>query len=266
MGIINTNELLRFTRVNKKLTQEEVAFGICSVGTLSRYENGDLMPSKCKFDALMNRMGVSPSKYQILLSEREYTLHKKISQIKSLFMKYDYEQALLEINSLHKDIGNAEPLLLQYYLSMKTILEFELYGIIASTKKCLLSALQITLDLNNLSKTCLTQHESLILYYLSKIHRLEQKPQKSLPYLRILYETFTIQYMDNTIYELQLFFRIAYDLINCLVETNQYQEAILYCNLILKKYQNILNIENYKCISNYKKHILHLLNSCHVSE
>ena len=33
-------------RKEKKLTQEEVAFGICSTATLSRYENGVILPSK----------------------------------------------------------------------------------------------------------------------------------------------------------------------------------------------------------------------------
>lgn len=48
---------MRDARLRHRLTQEELAFGICSVSTLSKIENGSRKPHCSTFEALMQRMG-----------------------------------------------------------------------------------------------------------------------------------------------------------------------------------------------------------------
>ena len=51
-------ELLRRRREEMKLTQEELAFGICSAATLSRIENGTQMPTRDHYEAFRERLGM----------------------------------------------------------------------------------------------------------------------------------------------------------------------------------------------------------------
>ena len=40
MGNYNVGDMIRLSRIAKKMTQEELSEGVCSVETLSRIENG----------------------------------------------------------------------------------------------------------------------------------------------------------------------------------------------------------------------------------
>ena len=59
MSIQNSGEIIRHARITKKLTQQQLAEGICKVSTLSQIENGTLHASTSGFDALMSRIGTS---------------------------------------------------------------------------------------------------------------------------------------------------------------------------------------------------------------
>lgn len=56
MGEYNKSAIIKYTRMACKMTQEELAEGICNPETLSRYENGNLNPSNDNFMRLMERM------------------------------------------------------------------------------------------------------------------------------------------------------------------------------------------------------------------
>ncbi len=50
-------EMIKRTRKSMNLSQEELAFGICSVSTLSRIENGLETPARATFEKMLERLG-----------------------------------------------------------------------------------------------------------------------------------------------------------------------------------------------------------------
>lgn len=57
MEVCKISDVIRDARIRSGMTQEALAFGICSVSTLSKIENGRRMPQVRVFEALMDRMG-----------------------------------------------------------------------------------------------------------------------------------------------------------------------------------------------------------------
>lgn len=58
-------------RKQRGLTQEELAEGICTTGTLSRIENGSRTPSSGTYEALMQRLGASTGLFTHYVGRRE---------------------------------------------------------------------------------------------------------------------------------------------------------------------------------------------------
>ena len=52
-------EMIKRTRKSMNMSQEELAFGICSVSTLSRIENGLETPARATFEKMVERLGES---------------------------------------------------------------------------------------------------------------------------------------------------------------------------------------------------------------
>lgn len=59
MHYYSCGEVIKRLRKSKGLTQEELAFGICSVSTLSKIENGRQTPHYSTFKALLRRVDIS---------------------------------------------------------------------------------------------------------------------------------------------------------------------------------------------------------------
>lgn len=66
------NELLYLLRVEKKVKQKKLCWGLCSQGTYCRYEYGERMPDSLLLNAIMQRMGKSTDKLTTILSIGEY--------------------------------------------------------------------------------------------------------------------------------------------------------------------------------------------------
>lgn len=82
MSEVIYGEAIRRIRIEKGLTQERLAEGICSPSSLSRIENGGQVPSRKTFQLLMERLDGPGYSYAHFLSEEEY--HKEILKDKIL--------------------------------------------------------------------------------------------------------------------------------------------------------------------------------------
>lgn len=99
MGMYNIGDVIKQTRKNLVLTQEELCDGICSVETLSRIENGKQIPSKSTFQALMERMGKDGERYIPLVHSDEMNTIKEWNRLNSLLEKrkyYELDSALTD--------------------------------------------------------------------------------------------------------------------------------------------------------------------------
>ena len=80
MGNYNVGDMIRLSRIAKKMTQEELSEGVCSVETLSRIENGKHKVKSDTYRQLMEKMyqiteknyAVCVSRDMELIEEREY--------------------------------------------------------------------------------------------------------------------------------------------------------------------------------------------------
>lgn len=64
-------DFIYHVRTKRGYTQEELAEGICTTGTLSKIENGSRMPSVSTYEALMQRLGEPASLFSVYLGKRE---------------------------------------------------------------------------------------------------------------------------------------------------------------------------------------------------
>ncbi len=85
--------LLRMRREELALTQEELADGICSVPTLSRIENGERMPTKNHFEALVERLGLSSLMLDCFIDENTLRINELKYQIQLSYRNREYAQA-----------------------------------------------------------------------------------------------------------------------------------------------------------------------------
>lgn len=118
---------IRGARESRGMTQEELADGICSTGTLSKIENGIQVPKRKTFTALMQRLGEPEYLYSIHLSKEEMQEMKLCRQIERSIWKEDF--------------AKAEKLLKQYklFLNENTILESQSYQMMCAAwhaKQC----------------------------------------------------------------------------------------------------------------------------------
>lgn len=71
MRELTFGEVIRGIRKAKGMTQEEVAEGICSASSLSKMENDSQVPSRQKFQKIMERLGETGYSYAYFFSIRD---------------------------------------------------------------------------------------------------------------------------------------------------------------------------------------------------
>ena len=76
--------ILRENREKQKFSKQKVCRGLCTVMALSRYESDERIPDKFLMDALLERLGFQPSKYEFVASDREFEYSMKRAQIEKL--------------------------------------------------------------------------------------------------------------------------------------------------------------------------------------
>ena len=136
---------IHILRTRNNISQGRLSKGLCSIATLSRIELGERIPDKFLMDALFQRLGKSPDKFEVLLAEKDYFLYEQRKEIeKALFYK-DYalaEKLLLEYQDKKECKGNLHE---QFVLKVSGILDYEDRNDIDQALEKFLSALKCTL-------------------------------------------------------------------------------------------------------------------------
>lgn len=145
MANYRIGETLRKCRTQLSITQEDLCDGICAVPTLSRIENGQRLPSKVIFDALMQRMGRNGDMYDALMSDHDFAIHEKKYEIRMSIIARDFDKvaALLnEYNALTK--GEDEKLYRQFSMFAGAVLKSEQDDSPQEALEMLLEAVKLT--------------------------------------------------------------------------------------------------------------------------
>lgn len=85
--------VIKTTRERRRISQEELCFGLCSVSSLSRIENNDQVPTMDKAIALLERLGLEAWRYLNIVSEQELEQFKVFQNIKKLITFNEFTEA-----------------------------------------------------------------------------------------------------------------------------------------------------------------------------
>lgn len=165
-------EYIKRKREEKEIKQDELCYGICDRSTLSRIERGKQEPSYYILKALLQRLGISEDRCQILMSAQEFEIAELQREIVADNVRKDFSSALKKIRRLEELSQSAEnPLLQQFILRVRALAGYEENGERLdydnpTQRKMLIQALELTcpgITMENLDSFLLGEDEAKII-------------------------------------------------------------------------------------------------------
>ena len=146
MQNIYIGEFIRQRRKELNLSQEDLAYGICEVSTLSRIENGRCTPSRSKINALLQRLGLPEERYYAIVSKNEKEIEALKKEIVACNVMHQPQKGYEFLEQLEK-ICEPDDFLTKQFILRSRILLGDLDGSISDPAKqveLLLQAIKIT--------------------------------------------------------------------------------------------------------------------------
>jgi transcriptional regulator with XRE-family HTH domain len=100
---------IQYFREKYNISQSTLCKGLCSVATLSRIEAGEREADGLLLETILERMGKTPNKFELVLTEVDYESFQKRDEIEKLIETKDYKVAsemLLTYKKLTNTKGN----------------------------------------------------------------------------------------------------------------------------------------------------------------
>lgn len=221
-------EVIRDTRIRRGYTQEQLSFGICTAASLSRIENGSQTPGKHILDALLERLGMEESVYNMYVSKEEMEIAGIIREMTRSIAGYHYTKLARLIPELEQLIGEKHPLQRQYLLFAKGVLKKGMQGGDESVMQLFMDAIHITLPQFDgetpLNANLLTFQEITIINNIAILHAKEGRMEQA---LRLGY--WLKGYMEKSLIDgsekISKYPMILYNLSNWLGKVGQFEEA-----------------------------------------
>lgn len=91
MQKIKTGNMLYQIREQKKISRKKLCAGVCSLAALSKYERGERTPDGLLFHYLMQRMGMSPDDFAVMLSAEEYQYYIWKASVFEAIQNHEWE-------------------------------------------------------------------------------------------------------------------------------------------------------------------------------
>lgn len=165
-------EYIKRKREEKEIKQDELCYGICDRSTLSRIERGKQEPSYYILKALLQRLGISEDRCQILMGPQEFEIAELQREIVADNVRDDFSSALKKICRL-EELSQFEenPLLRQFILRVRALAGYEKNGeryayTRSVQRKILIHALELTcpgISMENMCSFLLSEDEAKII-------------------------------------------------------------------------------------------------------
>ena len=84
--------LIGYLRKKRDISKEKLCKGLCSISILSRVEAGTRFPDSFIVERILERLGKSVNKVEILYDEQSYEIYYLREQIEQLLEKKEYEE------------------------------------------------------------------------------------------------------------------------------------------------------------------------------
>jgi len=222
-------------RIQQGMSQETLAYGIITQANLSKLENGKLMPSKEKLEAILQRLGVDTrDDFCYYLNEDDYEKSKKCDYLQSLIKNNKNSDANILIDELKELDEFKDGINKQFLSTCKATVMLNLEQDNKEIRRLVDEALKITLttySIDNIPNYCLSYQEVILFNILSITYSNEKNYEEAIRILEKLKENLDSSKIDQLQKsKLYLYPHILYNLSNYYGLSKKYLEAINICN------------------------------------
>lgn len=129
MSNYHIGQYIKKRREELNVNQDALCYGICNRSTLSRIERGRQEPSYQVLKALLQRLGISENRCQILIGPQEFAIVELQREIVADNVKHDFSAALQKIERLEALFQpEQQPILQQFVLRVRALAGYEKDG------------------------------------------------------------------------------------------------------------------------------------------
>ena len=227
-------EYIKRKREEKEIKQDELCYGICDRSTLSRIERGKQEPSYYILKALLQRLGISEDRCQILMGSQEFEISELQREIVADNVQKDFSSALKKIRRLEELSQSAEnPLLQQFILRVRAAAGYEENGERLdydnpTQRKMLIHALELTcpgITMENMCSFLLSENEAKIINQIAITYSEEGNRRQAIEIYRQLIRYVQSHFAGCEIGQVMLPLT-AYNYSRLLGQERRYEEAI----------------------------------------
>ncbi len=227
-------EYIKRKREEQKIKQDELCYGICDRSTLSRIERGKQEPSYYILKALLQRLGISEDRCQILMGAQEFEISELQREIVADNVRKDFSSALKKIRRLEELSQSAEnPLLQQFILRVRAAAGYEENGERLdydnpTQRKMLIQALELTcpgITMENMCSFLLSENEAKIINQIAITYSEEGNRRQAIEIYRQLIRYVQSHFAGCEVGQVMLPLT-AYNYSRLLGQERRYEEAI----------------------------------------
>ena len=227
-------EYIKRKREEQKIKQDELCYGICDRSTLSRIERGKQEPSYYILKALLQRLGISEDRCQILMGPQEFEISELQREIVADNVRKDFSSALKKIRRLEELSQSAEnPLLQQFILRVRAAAGYEENGERLdydnpTQRKMLIQALELTcpgITMENVGSFLLSEDEAKIINQIAITYSEEGNRRQAIEIYRQLIRYVQSHFAGCEVGQVMLPLT-AYNYSRLLGQERRYEEAI----------------------------------------
>ena len=88
---LTLGELLYRFRIQREVEARQICRGLCSASAMSYFENGERIPDTLLFQLLVERMGVSPEEFSLMVTGEEHVYHAWKEMVYQAIEQEDWE-------------------------------------------------------------------------------------------------------------------------------------------------------------------------------
>lgn len=109
-------------RESQGFSRQKVCRGLCSIMALARYERNERVPDKFLADALLERLGLNPFRYEFIVSDREFSFSMERESIEKMLYTGNDNDVWDALERYEKRIQKKDNLHYQYIMLKRAIL------------------------------------------------------------------------------------------------------------------------------------------------
>lgn len=273
--ITNENEMernkigfaIQYFREKYNISQSTLCKGLCSVATLSRIETGEREADGLLLETLLERMGKTPNRFELVLTEVDYISYQKRIEIENLIEKVEIPAAYEKLLSYKKITNSKGNLHKQFIIRMEAQLN-ELQEVpIEKTVELLKEAISYTVpgyETNEIKDYYLSNVELNIIIDIAKRKLLMDIKDRAKEILFQVLEYLELHYSLEIINE--LYPKVAIITCEIFIREQEYEKALKICNKGLEKIKSSRKLDYRGELALLKAQITEALYKSHKEE